>query len=282
MVTSATIDPHDIPSSSAADAALGCFRNVPPSPWLDHLLRYLSTWSGTDKALQLAQYSSKVVVGLLRLSVLVRLHKNSQHLSPDSAAIALVAPLTKLSALCSRTRCLSRMWTTLSTFQWMVSLERTEPRSNFHLFIERLQGWSMLFYGPSEAAAFLGGHGILPLSARTQSKLWIYSSRAWAAYVGLQLVKTAQNVRVLSADSKARASELRSTAEKPLAEFRQPKSELAQRKDDALTELIINMGWLPLTIHWSIERGFLPDIAVGLLGTMACCAGIRRGWRATA
>lgn len=35
------------------DRYLGCFSNVAPSPALDHLVRYLSTWSGTDKVTEL-------------------------------------------------------------------------------------------------------------------------------------------------------------------------------------------------------------------------------------
>jgi hypothetical protein len=30
------------------DAVLGAFSRVNPSPTLDHLLRYLSTWSGSE------------------------------------------------------------------------------------------------------------------------------------------------------------------------------------------------------------------------------------------
>ena len=34
---------------SLPDEALGVFRYVPPSRTLDRAVRYLSTWSGTDK-----------------------------------------------------------------------------------------------------------------------------------------------------------------------------------------------------------------------------------------
>jgi len=35
--------------ANATDAVLGAFSNVPPNETLEHLIRYLGTWSGFDK-----------------------------------------------------------------------------------------------------------------------------------------------------------------------------------------------------------------------------------------
>jgi histidine ammonia-lyase len=37
-----------------------------PHPTVDHLVRYLGTWSGSDKAFMAAQYSSMLLIPLLR------------------------------------------------------------------------------------------------------------------------------------------------------------------------------------------------------------------------
>ena len=59
--------------------------------------------------------------------------------------------------------------------------------------------------------------------------------------------------------------------------------DLAERKQAILGQLWVNLGYLPLTIHWSCPAGiFNSEAWVGLFGTVAAVAGIRPGWQATA
>lgn len=47
-------------------------------------------------------------------------------------------------------------------------------------------------------------------------------------------------------------------------------------------EMVVNMAWAPLTLHWSLEKGFVNDFWVGLLGSVAGLAGLRELLKNTA
>ncbi len=58
--------------------------------------------------------------------------------------------------------------------------------------------------------------------------------------------------------------------------------ELDDRKAAILNELWVNLGYLPLTMHWSSTTGLISDGWVGLFGTIAGLAGLRSGWKNSA
>ncbi|KAN0065589.1 hypothetical protein ACQY0O_000707 [Thecaphora frezii] len=287
-------------SPNPTDKILGCFSNVPPSERLDHVIRYLGTWSGTDKALMVTQYSSKLVIVLLNLQYALR--RRLLGLSAKRPASA-TERLRKLSSLISDARTLFRIWGLLPIIKWMVSLERSPPPTRLLHNIERIQGWSMLAYCPMEAMAYLGGHGIVPVSAAVQTSLWLWGSRFWALYVGLQLLHLVEDNRLLRLRAKAleRSRGHPTPTRKEAGEQRQGEAEgegeeekrdsqqaaitarmwdeLDERKAAILNELWVNLGYLPLTLHWSFPAGLFGDGWVGLFGTVAGASGLRSGWR---
>lgn len=108
------------PAPNWADKTLGCFGNVPPNAVLDHIIRYLSTWSGTDKALMVTQYGSKLVVPLLTLQHAIRLRlagNKAYHAYKGGSANA--RRLEKLSSLISDARMLYRIWGLLPMIKWV-------------------------------------------------------------------------------------------------------------------------------------------------------------------
>ncbi|SPO36198.1 uncharacterized protein PSFLO_01669 [Pseudozyma flocculosa] len=290
------------------DRILGCFSNVAPSERLDHLIRYLGTWSGTDKALMVTQYSSKLVIVLLNLQYALRLRLLGLRAKRPSSAAQRVA---KLSALISDARVLFRIWGVLPILKWMVSLERTPPPTRLLHNIERIQGWSMLAYCPMEAVAYLGSHGVLPVSAAVQNAFWLWGSRFWALYVGLQLLHLVEDNRLLRLRAKAlersrghptpaaarragpsataTASAASSSSATTAAEGEKASQqqaittqmwdELDDRKAAILNELWVNLGYLPLTLHWSCPAGLFGEGWVGLFGTIAGVSGLRSGWK---
>ncbi|PWN51849.1 hypothetical protein IE53DRAFT_33674 [Violaceomyces palustris] len=280
------------------DRILGCFSRVQPSERLDHAIRYLSTWSGTDKAMMITQYGSKLVVMLLNIQYALRLRLAGRKFKRQSVAAERVA---KLGSLVSDARILYRIWGILPIIKWMIALERTPPPTRLLHNIERIQGWSMLAYCPMEAIAYLGGHKVLPVSASLQNKFWLWGSRFWALYVGLQLLHLVEDNRLLRL--RAKALERSRGHPSPLAKKTGPTSdekgqfggpseeqvvtrkmwdELDDRKEAILNELWVNIGYLPLTIHWSCPAGLFGEPWVGLFGTVAAIAGIRSGWKNTA
>jgi hypothetical protein len=146
----------------------------------------------------------------------------------------------------------------------MVALERSPPPTRLLHNIERIQGWSMLLYCPVEAVAYLASHNVLSISPSTQSKLWLNSARAWALYVGLQLLHLVEDNRLLRL--RARALERSRGHPTPIntpsgnddekslsveqVQTRRMWDELDDRKAAILNEFWVNLGYLPLTVHW--------------------------------
>ena len=147
----------------------------------------------------------------------------------------------------------------LPIFQWLISLERSPPATRNLLTIERLQGWSMLAYYPLEHLYYLGSKGIIPSSipspfsifsekkrrlALDPNKLGLWSCRFWAVYVVLHFAHLVEDRKLL----KQRHSSIRKAKGTGLTS--EEKKEMAQRWDAFWSEVIINLGYLPLTIHW--------------------------------
>ncbi|KXN86050.1 hypothetical protein AN958_10526 [Leucoagaricus sp. SymC.cos] len=269
------------------DVILGCFGRIQPSESLDHLVRFLGTWSGSDKLFMVAQYVIKLIIPFLRLRARFQ-HKAG--LRPDSTS-RLAEGYAKLDSLLGNSRTLWRFWGLLPIIQWLVSLERgPQPTRNLHV-IERLQGWSMLVYYPLEHMSYLGSHGIIPTTVRNPLSMFskkktisldpetlgIWSCRCWALYVFLQFAHLREDRLLLQSRQKA----LRKAKGTGLT-FSE-KQELAHRWDAWWSEVVVNLGYLPLTIHWSLKQGLLKDdIWVAVFGLVAGIASFRSGWRATA
>jgi hypothetical protein len=46
-------------------------------------------------------------------------------------------------------------------------------------------------------------------------------------------------------------------------------------------ELVMNLAYAPLTVHWSLEKGLgFRDVEIGYLGVIAAMASIYLGWPA--
>lgn len=44
-------------------------------------------------------------------------------------------------------------------------------------------------------------------------------------------------------------------------------------------EMVVNMAWAPLTLHWSLEKGLMEEFWVGVLGSIAGISGTRVLWK---
>ncbi|RDB25918.1 hypothetical protein Hypma_006765 [Hypsizygus marmoreus] len=270
------------------DLILGTFSHLQPSETLDHLVRFLGTWSGSDKLFMLIQYIAKLLVPILSLRARLQ-YRAGLRKDPNSAAAVAYG---KLESLLGDSRTLWRIWGLLPIVQWLISLERNQQPTRNLLTIERLQGWSMLACGPLEQLAYLCSHGIIPSTLPNIVSLFsssakpitldanvlgIWSTRFWALYVVLQFAHLREDRKLLQ----LRQRNLRKV--KGVGLTVAEKQELRQRWDGYWSELITNLGYLPLTIHWSLEKGlFKNEIWVGVFGLIAAVASFRSGWRATA
>ncbi|KZT01383.1 uncharacterized protein LAESUDRAFT_731234 [Laetiporus sulphureus 93-53] len=279
--------------SRIEDLTLGSFAFVPTSETLDHLVRYLSTWSGSDKFFMIIQYAIKLIVPFLQFRARMQ-HNAGLRPAPVSAS---ADGLAKLGSILGDARMLFRIWGLLPIIQWLTSIERSHPQTRKLLTIERLQGWSMIAYYPLEHLYYLLSHSIIApeLSMPSLSSLLpfgkakpgrrirldlnalgIWSCRFWAAYVVLQFMHLREDARLLKVRERVVS---KSKAVSAKAE----KEELKQRWDALWNELIVNLGYLPLTVHWSLEQGLFSDeVWVGVFGLIAGLAQWRSGWKATA
>lgn len=147
----------------------------------------------------------------------------------------------------------------LPIVQWLISLERNPQPTRNHLTIERLQGWSMLAYYPLEHISYLCSRGIIPSTIPNLASLFsssakpitlnpntlgIWSTRFWAFYVLLQFAHLREDRKLIQLRQRA-LRKAKSTGLTPIE-----KQELQQRWDAYWSELIANLGYLPLTIHW--------------------------------
>jgi hypothetical protein len=120
----------------------------------------------------------------------------------------------------------------------------------------------MLAYYPLEHVYYLGSHGIiptvitLPFSLFTSKKrklsldlntLGLWSCRFWAIYVALHFAHLLEDRKLL----KQRYNSLRKAKGTGLTQAE--KLEIKQRWDAFWSEVVINLGYLPLTIHWYVN-----------------------------
>ncbi|OCH84085.1 hypothetical protein OBBRIDRAFT_799386 [Obba rivulosa] len=282
----------DLSLSRLEDLTLGSFARVPTSATLDHLVRFLSTWSGSDKLFQVLQYIIKLIVPFLRFRARLQ-HRSGLRKAPASS---VADGLAKLDSLMGDARMLFRFWGLLPIIQWLTSIERNPPPTRKLLTIERLQGWSMLAYYPLEHLYYLVSHSIIPaaipaislsalLSPKESAKpkllslnagsLALWSCRFWAIYVVLQFVHLREDMRLLKLRE-------RSLGKAKTTAVQAEKEDLQKRRDALWTELVSNLGNFPLTIHWSLQQGlFGNEIWVGVFGLIAALASWRSGWKAT-
>ncbi|QRV74870.1 peroxisomal biogenesis factor 11 [Ceratobasidium sp. AG-Ba] len=249
--------------------------HLPPSKRIDHAVRYLSTWSGSDKFFMIIQYASKLVAPYFLLRAKLQ-YKAGLAKSPESFA---ATALNKLGSNISSARTLWNFWGLLPIFQWLTSLERSQPRSRKLLNIERLQALAMLAYYPIEHLYYLGGQSIIRLSPKTTGRLAIWSCRIWLAYIVLQFEHLREDMRLLKIDEKIARNARKGgeVAEEDVGRV------LVKRKAALWNQLLSNVGNFPLAIHWSLEKGlFGNETWVNLFGLIAALASFRGGWAATA
>ncbi|OJA19974.1 hypothetical protein AZE42_04209 [Rhizopogon vesiculosus] len=244
------------------DITLGSFANVPPSETLNHLVRYLSTWSGSDKFFTLVQYTLKLIVPYLHLRARLQ-HRAG--IRKD--ATSQVAPsLASFASIISDAKTLGRFWGLLPIFQWMISMERNPPPTRTLHTIERLQGWSMLGFYPLEHLYYLRAHDLIPASIPSlfaifgrrskrisldANRLILWSCRFWLLYVVLQFAHLREDSKLLLTRQKNLRKGKGLSAE--------DKEDIRNRWDAFWNELVANTANLPVALHWSLESGLFTN-----------------------
>ncbi|CCO30309.1 hypothetical protein BN14_04336 [Rhizoctonia solani AG-1 IB] len=233
---------------------------VPPNKRIDHLVRYLSTWSGSDKFFMIVQYACKLVAPYLLFRAKIQYKSGRAKTAESFAATAL----NKLGSNISNARTLWNFWGLLPILQWLSSLERSQPQTRKLLNIERLQALAMLAYYPLEHAYYLGSQSIIRISP---------------LYIALQFEHLREDMKLLAIDERA-ARAARKSGE--VAAEVSTSRVLIKRKAALWNQVLVNLGNFPLALHWSLEKGlFGNETWVNFFGLVAALASFKGGWAAT-
>lgn len=306
------------PSPAAPRSDLAALLKTLPSntdAFLAHLQRCLATPSGIDTLLLFICYTSRftgAALGNLSQSLLRRsLPRDLTALVftlPDKTAVvveagggapvpavtALVARLAavlatrlkNLGSLASEARTIARLWSLVGMYFWakrlvlnlMAARSRSDGSSEKGGAAAAGQGeskmaalvsWAQLLscgvFQVLENGAYLSGRGVLGWTPAQQGKAYVVGARFLGIYTALELGRLlAEFVARRDRDYSAASAEERAEVD-------------ALRRSAA-----INMAWAPLTVHWSVEGGFLTDLVVGAGGCIPGVIQMRKLWRETA
>lgn len=118
-----------------------------------------------------------------------------------------------------------------------------------------------------ENGAYLSSKGVLGWSGEKQGQAWVWSSRFWMAHVGLDMVRLYHEWQVRRGKEEG---------EKGVKEQSEEEWRRLWRK-----QLVVDLAYAPLTVHYSLETGLLSDFLVGLTGSVAGLTGLRYLWKST-
>lgn len=128
---------------------------------------------------------------------------------------------------------------------------------------EVLIGWTQLLsciaYQVTENAAYLSGKGVLGATPAQQGKLYRWSSRSFSVFVAAELSRLAVQYTHQTTDTpakKAQAVELHKN-------------------------LVRYASFAPVMAHYGMEKGFLGDTALTILGCIPAAIQIHRTWKET-
>ncbi|KAF5008659.1 hypothetical protein FDECE_5071 [Fusarium decemcellulare] len=133
-----------------------------------------------------------------------------------------------------------------------------EPTHRLKIWIEVLQSLCLTSFHVCEATALLSSKRFLAWSEPVQERLSYLSIRSWAAFTFLDLA------RLLLDKPKLDASESKLHDDR----------NIAWRK-----EFLRTLAWAPVTVHWGLRGGLLPEIIASLLAVYATSGLMEEVWQ---
>ncbi|KAH9877873.1 hypothetical protein J1614_003090 [Plenodomus biglobosus] len=280
---------------------------------LVRLAKLLSTPSGTDTLLCTTSYTLTLLHALLSRLLSRRLADIASEIAnkadgillpgetliaslPAPASTKLIAQIVgsskALAATIADYRIFVRLWGLAGIYTWArgTYLSPLPANADTKDKILRSLTWgaiaSCVGFQVLENGAYLSSKGVLTTSSWTgdagrarENAWWIWSSRFWAAYVGVEIAR-------LGAEWYYHAPKPTATQGDGEKEDKLAREEEVKRgkleKWVWWKDLASNMAYAPMTLHWSRERGLLSDWGVGACGMVAGGALLADAWRKTA
>lgn len=133
-----------------------------------------------------------------------------------------------------------------------------------------------ILYQYLENGAYLASKGVMGWSTEKQNKAWVWSSRFWMAHVVLDFGRLYREWTL----RKQRGTEEERRTDGPKGDVITERGEEEWRASWT-KEMVVNLAYAPLTLHWSLEKGLVGDFWVGLLGSVAGVLGLGTLWKNT-
>jgi len=292
--------PSNLPPRKPLAAPLTAAMVALPSQtdvFLTRLNKALATPSGVDTVMLFLCYTSRFSSSLLTslagtilrrsardwLALVASLPRGTTLLfsapSSDAAktvaaarALILARRLKAFSDLLSEARTILRLWALLGMYFWGKGLvckaiarwRGQVQEKNKESLGETAIAWTRLGLCVGlqalENGAYLSQRGVLGWSPKQIGLAYKWSARFWAAYIGVELG------RLLAEGFGGNAAQ--KAGDKETVEWRK--------------KVVRNMAWMPLTIHWSMDKGFVSEPFIGLLASVPGIIQIRDLWAETA
>ncbi|KAI7783087.1 peroxin 11c [Diaporthe eres] len=287
--------------------------------FLAHLQRCLATPSGVDTLLLFICYTSRFTgAALTNISQSILRRSSPRELIalaltlPDKTAVVVEAAggapspssavaqlagvlgtrLKSLGGLASEARTIARLWSLVGMYFWAKRLvlnlvaRSSSSSSSSSGSSEKAAGagagagqgesrlaalvsWAQLLscgvFQVLENGAYLSGRGVLGWTPAQQGRAYVVGARFLGFYTALELGR-------LLAEFVARRDR----------DYGAATAEEQAEVDAMRRSLAINMAWAPLTVHWSLEKGFLTDLVIGAGGCIPGVIQMRKLWRETA
>ena len=214
---------------------------------------------------------------------------------PASAGTKLLAQTVgsskAIAGVIADYRIFVRMWGMLGLYTWArdTYLSPLPKEATQKERLLRGTTWaaiaSCVLFQVLENGAYAASKGMLTSEAWTgdagkkrETWWWVWSSRFWAAYVGCEILRLLverayREPRVEIAGDGEKEDKLRLEQEKRASY----NANFTWWKD-----LVSNIAYAPMTLHWSVEEGLLSDAQVGVFGMIAGGALLAEAWRKTA
>lgn len=271
----------------------------------------LSTPNGIDVVLCTTGYTLTLIYALGQQVLEKQLAAVATHVADKAAAVmfpgeTLIAQLpvsagTKLLAqtvgsskaiadVIADYRIFVRMWGVLGLYAWardtyLAPLPKEASRKDVLL---RGTTWaaiaSCVLFQVLENGAYAASKGMLTSEAWTgeagkkrETWWWVWSSRFWAAYVGCEMVRLAME----RAYSEPSVDVVGDGEKEDKLRAEQANRDSYSKSFAWWKDLVSNIAYAPMTLHWSVQDGLLSDVQVGILGTIAGGALLADAWRKT-
>ncbi|KAG9013092.1 hypothetical protein FRB94_003926 [Tulasnella sp. JGI-2019a] len=206
--------------------------------------------------------------------------KRAQPVSKSSLGLA------KLAGIIGDSQMLFRLLGILPIMNWAAKLEQNPNPNPRLLTIERLQALSMLVYFPLDNLYFFGKHSLCPMTAQRKTSLSLWATRAWAAYVVLQLLhlredvnvleKRGQNLRVMIKEQKEKKDLVIPTGPTD-SDMKAEYGAIKKKRSALVLDFIANLAYFPQAVHWSLEKGYFGnELWLTVFGFVANVASLKK------